>query len=321
MDQPAGTPQDPFDLIVAGMSDALSQPTETIPSVRCMSRSALVSLIGELANRLTGPTGHVPSATQVINRLTRERILQQVPFDDLSPRVKQKRLLAVGLGTDIQTIHPLELLQAHVPTGIVCYMTALEVHGLTTQPAMHHHIARIETAPARLRASAETASTRAAARTVDHSTKTAIPPLGQWQFTYQGLRYYMTSREPRFLRYHQLRHLSDKSRYRVTTLEQTLVDTLHRPTSCGGPAVVFEAWESAAEVLNPEKMTTLLRQIGDLRLLRRAGYMLGRGGLNREVLEELEVLGAPTGEDEPALSLLPGIPYSTLDPRWRVLVP
>jgi predicted transcriptional regulator of viral defense system len=33
---------------------------------------------------------------------------------------------------------------------------------------------------------------------------------------------------------------------RITTLEQTLLDTLHRPLSCGGPPIVIEAWEHTA---------------------------------------------------------------------------
>ena len=56
-----------------------------------------------------------------------------------------------------------------------------------------------------------------------------------------GCRRYTTRREAHRVVGVQTRYVNEKSRYRVTTLEQTLVDTLHRPHSCGGPAVVFEA--------------------------------------------------------------------------------
>lgn len=304
---------DPFQLIVAELSDALANPTDTIPSVRCVSRTVLVGIVNDLASKLGIPEGRIPSGSQAIARLVKAKLLRSIPFDDVAPRVGKKRLFAVGMGVDVTTLHPLELLQAHVPAGIVCYMSALEVHELTTQPTMHHHIGRRETAPTRLRVADEEPFARATTAADGKTGTPATPPLGQWQFAYQGLRYYLTAREPQLLRSYQIRYLNDKSWFRVTTLEQTLIDTLHRPVSCGGPAIVFEAWETATEKLDPVKMTTLLEQIGDARLSRRAGYMLGRLGFN--------VTAPEFAVDETAIPLLPGVPYSTLDPRWRLFVP
>ncbi|MFT3882954.1 MAG: hypothetical protein QM703_25270 [Gemmatales bacterium] len=67
--------------------------------------------------------------------------------------------------------------------------------------------------------------------------------LGEWLFTYKGLRYYKTTKENRLVPGIQTRFLNPTSIVRITSLEQTLLDTLHRPLSCGGPAVVMEAWE------------------------------------------------------------------------------
>lgn len=313
MVEPASQEQDPFQLIIAGLSERLAKPSESLPSVRCLSKSALVGIINETARTLRIPASRIPSGVQAVNRLLKARLIQSMPFDDVSPRIGKNRLFAVGLGTDVGSIHPLELLQAQVPAGIVCYMTALEVHGLTTQPTTHHHIARLETAPTRLLARPEQIAARSRPDVAEGTRVHATKSLGQWQFTYQGLRYYLTFREPQLLRVSQVRYLNDKSWFRVTTLEQALLDTLHRPVHCGGPAVVFEAWSAALEKIDSSKMLGLLDQIGDPWLSRRAGYMLERIGI--------ECGAATAPDDDAAISLLSGIPYSTLDTRWNVFVP
>lgn len=301
---------DPLELIVAELSAELARPTDAIPSVRCISRPTIVGIVCELAAKLGVPSGRIPSGSQAIKRLLKAKLLHAIPFDDAAARVGKSRLFAVGMGTDVTTLHPLELLQAHVPGGIACYMTALGVHELTTQPTMHHHIARLETAPTRLRVTAQEPRSKVEGATPNSGVTSS---LGQWQFTYQGVRYYLTVREPQFLRSFQTRYLSDKSWYRVTTLEQTLLDTLRRPASCGGPSIVFEAWELAGEKLDAATMVTLLRQIGDTGLSRRAGYMLGRLGISASALEDVV--------ESEVVPLLPGMPYSSLDSRWQLLVP
>lgn len=305
--------KDPLELVVAELSSVLAKPSETIPSVRCISRVALVEIISDLAGKLGIPSGRIPSGTQAINRLLKAKLLHAVPFDDAAAKVGKGRLFAVGIGVDVKTIHPIELLQALVPSGIVCYMTALSVHDLTTQPTMHHHVARLETAPTRLRSIPPESRRKTTSMESARPVPGATPSLGQWQFTYQDVRYYLTLREPRFLRSFQKRYLSDKSWYRVTTLEQTLLDTLHRPASCGGPAIVFEAWDAARERLDTTALVSLLTEIGDDRLTRRAGFMLERLGLS-------VALPAAIGHED-VVSLLPGMPYTVAAPRWRVLVP
>ena len=60
----------------------------------------------------------------------------------------------------------------------------------------------------------------------------------------------------------------------MTTLEQTLLDTLHKPWSCGGSSVVFEAWERGVPLLDEERTAEYLMKIGRFDLTRRGGYML-----------------------------------------------
>jgi predicted transcriptional regulator of viral defense system len=139
--------------------------------------------------------------------------------------------------------------------------------------------------------------------------------LGQWQFTVQGLRYYLTSRDPRYLQAFQTRYLDDKCWYKVTTLEQTLIDTLHRPMNCGGPAAVFEAWETAVERMDVTKLVGLLNQIKDRRLFQRAGYLLEAHGIDGVLPLADEDVG------EPPVPLFAGIPFTRHSKRWGLLIP
>ncbi|NLB54363.1 MAG: hypothetical protein GX811_01105 [Lentisphaerae bacterium] len=52
-----------------------------------------------------------------------------------------------------------------------------------------------------------------------------------------------------------------------------MIDTLHRPWLCGGPAVCFEAWEKGVELISQAQMASHLEQINHTLLLRRIGFM------------------------------------------------
>ena len=49
----------------------------------------------------------------------------------------------IGLNGSTSELDPIELLQAMVPEGAICYFTAIHFHELSTQMPSHHHIARI----------------------------------------------------------------------------------------------------------------------------------------------------------------------------------
>lgn len=72
----------------------------------------------------------------------------------------------------------------------------------------------------------------------------------------------------------QRRYLDATTIFRVTTREQTLLDTILYPVQCGGPAVVFEAWDTGLETLDEPRLLSYLDAIGDLRLDLKIGYIL-----------------------------------------------
>ena len=74
------------------------------------------------------------------------------------------------------------------------------------------------------------------------------------------------------------RFLNSQTLFRITALEQTLLDTLHRPPSCGGSSVVLEAWDTARGDMDEERLAAYLAKIGDEPMTRRVGDMLEQLG-------------------------------------------
>ena len=303
-----------IELLLRHFSSKLTDSATSLPSTRCISRPELVRLLGAVRNELAIP--RLGSASSLLDILARSGLIKHIEITPLSQRVREDRFCAVGLHTDPQLIDPAELLQVHVPDGVICYFTALQLHELTTQSAPHHHIAKVRPLDAMPTPEA-----------VSHDVVTAVtapPPLGSAQFEYQHIRYYLSVRDATILRRHQQRFLNAFSRVRVTTLEQTLIDTLHRPMNAGGPSVVFEAWQAARGKFDDTVLVDLLLQIKHPLLARRVGYMLEQtfgspsrasAELNKHALSEL-VYDA----SEPA-SLIAFMPYKTHNARWQLLVP
>jgi predicted transcriptional regulator of viral defense system len=125
----------------------------------------------------------------------------------------------------------------------------------------------------------------------------------------------------------QTRAHGPRTQLRITTREQTLLDSLYKPHHCGGPAVVFEAWETAlgAGGLDEERLAEYLRKMDYPATARRTGAMLQVLGyvpgtdLSRVLEEQREAIDP----DSPfaRISLLPGVPYANLNERWLVNIP
>jgi uncharacterized ParB-like nuclease family protein len=331
-----------MEALLAGVAEHLAAPSDELPSVRCVAKPTLIRELSAIRVRVAMPRWRRVSGVSLLQLLVRGGLARAVPLDDVRQGLPVDRLYAVGIGVDPGELDPVEILQAHVPHGVVCYFTALGVHGLTTQLPSHHHIAHLTTA--RVAAPPRDGAARAAqsnaeapapveatvqrAGGADDGAAGAVHPLGTREFVYDGLPYYTTHREAHRVVGVQRRYLNDRTRFRVTTLEQTLLDTLHRPHSCGGPPVVYEAWETGAGCLNPERLAALLDRIGDARLTRRTGYMLDQNGVRpspalEAVLARARSVPAPAHavDADAIVPLLPGVPAVTIDARWGVAVP
>lgn len=216
------------------------------------------------------------------------------------------RLWHLGFGIAGEP-NPLELLQAVKPRGIISYFSALSYHELTTQIPGSHHLVELTTGERK-------------PMPEDGPLSPHIPAPGTLLFHHMSTPYYCSLRMAWMVPGVQRAYLSDKAIIRVTTLEQTLLDTLHRPWNCGGPPVVFEAWERALDSLDEERLGQYLASIQHPLLTRRAGCMLDRIGweITNPGLSRILASARETAATAPEDFFLPAVPGTWLDPVWRL---
>ncbi len=305
--------------VLAKFSAKMGSPSSERPTVKCISKSNLRELLIEIRDEINAPGFKSVPATKLIRHMEQSRIITPIPVIDSENNRVADKFWAVGIGVDSASISPIELLEALEPIGVISYFTALQIHELTTQIPTHHHIAKLKDVFLRKNSLQEITpiTSKDKARTYDL--------LGTKQFTFEGIPFYCTSRDRHWVPGIQSQYLNDKTIFKMTTLEQTLIDTLHRPLSCGGPSVVFEAWETALESINESRMVGYITQINDMRLNRRIGFMLENLGyeLHTEMKEILDYSLRTIDKEDPksVVALLTGINYSHVNAKWLLEVP
>ena len=294
----------------------LAAPTSDRPTVRCIGRADALALIRDARDVLDDPEIRHEPAESLLEALVTSGLLVKL---ELEGGVRPATLFAIGPQAPA-TLAPIELLEAAHPNGVICYFTALEFYGLTTQMASFHHIARLVPRP---RQSGRTA--------IDRSPPTEAPALrrrhalGTLLFSYRDQPYFRTDRSAHTVPGIQLRQLNDKTLARITTREQTLLDTLQHPARCGGSSIVWEAWKRGVENVDPNRLFDHLRDIDDLRLMRRVGHVLQQ--LGHDPSDPLAALLATARRrvaartDDDVIPLFLGIPGTQLDSIWNVQFP
>ncbi|MBI1914191.1 MAG: hypothetical protein HYS12_05560 [Planctomycetes bacterium] len=213
------------------------------------------------------------------------------------------------------------------PAGVACYFSAVSFHSLTTQHPGHHHSA--ELSKPRLGPDKEDASGEGdeKKRSIRDQERREPRSLGTLLFRYQDTPFYFTRRSARLVPGVQSRDYGPRTRLRITTLEQTLLDSLYKPFHCGGPEVVFEAWQEgmASRRVQEERLVEYLKAMNYPATARRVAVMLEivgwiPGAELRRLLEETK--GAMDRQSPFAkISLLPGLDYQALNEDWLVRTP
>jgi hypothetical protein len=303
--------------LLAEFGSTFARPSTDLPTVRCVSRTVLSRLLTSMRNGIGAPGYTSLAPGQMIASLTHAGLLHQLPMDFGANAGPRTALYLVGLETSTANVDPVELLAGWEPQGVLCYFTALQLHSLTTQVPTHHHIARLTT-----RTAATTPRHQEGSLTAEGTGQRHFDPLGSLQFRYEGVAYYRTNRESRLMPGTAERHFSDKTRCRVTTLEQTLLDALHHPLACGGPPVVLEAWTRGVLDLNQTRLYDYLMALGDDRITRRVGYLLEANDVRSQepLLGLLDMVKSRSSAAAP-IALLPGIPYVHVDTTWQIATP
>ena len=264
-------PSDTWNHIVAKLNERLKLPSADLPNVQWLSKPRLQRLLVDISKSLTPPS--TLSGLALLRMLNDSTLAQKLILDDVPSGKKPHVVYYLELG-NMPPISPIELLQSTRPSyerTVICYFTALAHHELTTQETPHHHVAALKEPAKRPQPESITGQT-----SVEKSA--GEPSQGTLLFRYQGVPYYVTYRDPALMPGIQTVRLSPSCQVRMTTLEQTLLDTLHRPWSCGGPSVVFEAWERGLPLLDDTRLGLCLLKINRGDLTRRAGYMLEQFG-------------------------------------------
>jgi len=303
------------DAFLAALIERFSQSPSISFNSHCVTESTLYDLIGDVFVQF--PRSNL-SKSRVIGWLSRLNLLVPILVDEYPDRPTRstKFFRFDPARTQQSEPSPFELLQAYDSKGVLCYFSAVAFHALTTQAPAHHHTAIPSEPPVKKQTITPKVLPKARSKS---------DTLGTWLYTYRGLRHYKTSRVARLIPGTQTRFLGPTALIRITTLEQTLLDTLHRPLSCGGPSVVMEAWEQGLGRTDEAKLAKLLQQMDYLPIAQRLGYILHNLGHAPGV--ELErVLGEFLKRIDPVnpsmhQQLFPGLNYDRLHQPWMVYGP
>jgi len=235
-------------------------------------------------------------------------------------------LLEIGASAEAE-ISPLELLMAGKPSGIICYFSAVAFHGLTTQIVQHQHVAELQPQASRTEKTHSEIDLAEQPQSPTPSKMRSPRGPGKLLFRFQGVPFYSTRRSSRMVPGIQMRAYGPRAQVRITTLEQTLLDSLFKPFHCGGPEVVFEAWQEAVDSrrIDEERLVTYLRAMNYPATTRRLAVMLELAGgtPSAELQQFLQASQEAIDRQSPhaSISLLPGVDYQNVNESWLVSTP
>ena len=301
---------DIWKLFVTLLAEAVVAPTEEHPTVRVWKDTELISVINRIAreHRAELKTTFLAGAV-VLETLKEMRWLRELP---IAENMTGRSIYLMDMeAARNEVVEVLEVLQAMLPAGVISYFAALSFHELTSQMPGFYHIGRLANGhPPESAAPAEFASRN---------------PLGTVLFEYDGGMCYESKRYRGLTPGVQMRLIGPRTSYRITSLEQTLLDAILQPLRCGGEAVVFEAWGQAAKRADFDRMAEHLRAIGRDSLVRRVGAMLEMMGAgikdNTELGKLLGTVNNRLGNTTHVIPLLPGLGFARESQLWRVAIP
>ena len=308
--------------IVRVLSQKLTEPTNKHPSVQWVSEYSLIKLLGEVRNELE--LSENKSGKSLLKALVESSLATTKKIDTVPQGKKPHVVYCLEFG-GVPEISSSELLlstQADFLKTAICYFSAIYYHELTTQIPAYHHIAILKNMGKR--SSEEHLKVLFLKQEYLEKSLNVKPSLGTLLFSYDGTPYYQTSRDEILMPGVQEVRLSPTLLARITTLEQTLLDTLHNPWSCGGPAVVFEAWQNGVSLIDDSLLNDYLCKIGRVDVDLRVGYMLDQfeydycsEDLAKRFVDAKKMVKQG---DLPFLPLLPKVPGQNNNTEWGLIV-
>lgn len=302
-------------------TDRISIPNEKLPTVRCITENTLSRLFEEIRADMKLPSSY-PSGVKILQDLVSMGFAKQIELDSDKDPVPSKNFYSLGLQKPNDSeIDSLEILQAYHPSGVICFLSALVELNLTTQLPTHHNIAIL----IKRRSKPNSDKNDRILENDKKKKKRNKIKLGTELFIYNGRTFYSTKRIISSIPGNKMRSLNPWTNIRMTTIEQTLLDTLQYPIQCGGPETIFEAWENQIKNIKDERYLEYLRIIRIPPLTRRIGAIFDLFGyrpsdeLNKFLKKSRNQFISDNEFHQ--ISLLRGIGYSQLNPEWNVLIP
>lgn len=311
---------DRWEDFLLAFSGKTANATADIPSTRCISKKKLSTIITAIKDEL-GLLTTFPSGVEVLSHLCAMGLASRVPVTNNGQDAPSREFYLVGMSdSHNQVASPFELLQAYDDDGVICFFSALSYYDLTTQFPTHHHVASI-TVPSTTDIDAKR-DKRPSPQTTNIKKKKSI---GTLIFSYDGADYYTTKRQKNTIPGTKSRYFNQRTILNITTVEQTMLDTLQYPVHCGGPEVVFEAWENHVDKIDEDILLDHLQRISTDTLNRRLGALYALldyapTATLRTYLENARNT-AKAISDPYDITLLRGINYFNLNTDWNVLVP
>ena len=310
---------------LARLNKKLSQPTADWPSVRCWSATCLKVVFRSIRDELeTEGLKSQLSHSALLDWLCEIGLACPITLDDCKVSLLE---LGVANQRDQVDVSPLELLMAAKPSGVICYFSAVAFHTLTTQIVEHHHVAELYDPNIESQDNSKKRQDPKEDRLIPSAKRRTLPSLGILLFRFHGVPYFSTRRSSRLIPGFQTRCYGPRTNIRITTLEQTLLDTLHKPFYCGGPEVVFEAWQEAIDSrrIDEDRLVGYLKAMNYPATTRRLGVMYelvggSPGDALRSFLHDTKVV-IDRQSPHVSISLLPGVGFQNLRRDWLVYTP
>jgi predicted transcriptional regulator of viral defense system len=297
----------------------IAKPTSSLLSVRCITKQTLSGIFSEIQQELNLPSTF-PSGVAIIEHLISMGFASRIQIEGTKGTTPSKEFILLGIqeSQDLDA-DPLELLQAYDQQGTICFFSALAYFNLTTQVPVHHHVATLTNQ------TANNTNSERPVPVVNPNKTTTKSKLGTYLFNYEGVPFYCTKRVKSSIPGIKIRVISPRTNLRITTIEQTLLDTLQYPFHCGGQEVALEAWGRHIEQIDGDLLLDYLRTIRIDPLTRRVGAIFDLFGippakdLNSFLQESMSRILSQA--EVPEIPLFRGINCQQSNPSWKILVP
>ena len=251
----------------------VAKPTSFLLSARCITKQTLSGIFSEIQQELNLPSTF-PSGVAIIEHLISMGFASRIPVEGTAGTAPSKEFILLGIqeSQDLDA-DPLELLQAYDQQGTICYFSALAYFNLTTPSpsASPRGSAHQSSDPQRKR---RTTSHDRESKENNYEVETRNLPLhlrGGTLLLYKKVK----SSIPGI----KIRVISPGTNLRITTIEQTLLNTLQYPFHCGGQEVALEAWERHIGQIDGDLLLDYLRTIRIDPLTRRVGAIFDLFGI------------------------------------------